>query len=151
MGGNPLLYADPLGLARWTGRLEMLSGGMVGGGAIGRAVLTSDCVDGQRWNVKVSVKAVGATGGIPWSLTASKIELYDPYPTAKPINLIGDFSYSGFGLAATIGYSISTIQIGQAYSTSSGLLTGIDASWSDFTMGEASVTDASQSACGCGK
>lgn len=101
--------------------------------------------------VKVSLKAGGATGGLPWSAAASKIELYDPYPAAKPINLIGGFSYSGVNVAVRLGYGITTVQIGQAYSASSGIIAGLDVSWSDFTIGKASVTEAFQSECGCGK
>ncbi|MDG1733859.1 MAG: RHS repeat-associated core domain-containing protein, partial [Thalassotalea sp.] len=151
VGGNPLMYIDPKGLARWTGRIEMFAAGEVIGGAFGRAILTSDCDNGKRWNVQVNFSAGGSTVGFPWSLTASKIELNDPYPAASPINLVGDFSYSGFNVAALLGYGSSIVQIGQAYSVSSGLVVGVDLSWADFTLGESSVSDAFESECGCNK
>ena len=149
VGGNPINFIDPLGLARWTGRIESISGGAIVGGTKGRAVLTSECdSNGNSFTATVSFSGFGGTGGFPYGATASKIEFNTPFPDANPYDLEGDFTYAGFSAAALLGYGISAIQLGNGYSVSDGLVVGVDFSYGDFS-GSSQVTSFTSNKCGC--
>lgn len=115
---------------------------MVVGGVKEQAVLTSECnSNGYSFTAKISFSGVGATGGIPYGATASKIQFETPYDDTNPYDLEGNFTYAGFTASALLGYG---------YSMSGGLTTGVDLSYGDY-RGSSSVSSFSSIKCGCDK
>ena len=134
VGANPLSRIDPLGLVDWAGQYFVLGGGIgpIGGG-VAIFTLTSQCVAGERYFVRVRGSGLsglyspgattrrfsagfGETGG---SITLSDgLDVLDPYRALE-----GDFFYGGAGLAIGIGYGFNEVHLGQA--STNGIVSGV--------------------------
>lgn len=148
---SPLNYIDPFGLAKWTGRWEYLDAGIPFtslGGIVGQIIVTSECVDGKQWYVWLKFSGAGGSGGYPVGLGASRIEMNDPYPTADPLQITGDFTVASGTFASMAGVSTTIMQVGTATSASFGPFIGIDMSWADY-HGSVGIEKAVERNCEC--
>ena len=126
---SPMLYIDPRGLVVWKGSSSTVAA-VVGGGAVRyRFDLKSDCVDGVE--AEVSVVAGGTALGLGAEIagTASKVEFEDDNSVPDPSVFQGQALYAGIGHAFIgIGYQVSVIKLGEAWSIGGAHQVGWDAS-----------------------
>ncbi len=154
VGGNPVGFIDPLGLARWTGTIIIGGGGRtVIGGGIARLNLQSECLNGEQASVSVNFIGGGLAVGSPVSATVSRIELTGGLLMfIDPNELVGKSSILSIGAAVGGGPALSSIKIGNVSSIGAGGQAGWDASamylWgsSEISGGEGGV---SWNRCGC--
>lgn len=147
---NPLSFVDPLGLARWQGRIESISYGRFGyGGTKGQIIVKSDCVDGKQWYVWARFRGQGGSAGPVVSASASRIELNDPYESADPINLTGNFTMASSGFSTPLGgATASMIQAGMASSDGLSFSFGLSMGWEDI-HGSIDIEKAKELLCEC--
>ncbi|WP_347332912.1 RHS repeat-associated core domain-containing protein, partial [Marinimicrobium locisalis] len=148
--GNPLSFVDPLGLARWQGRIESISYGRFGyGGTKGQIIVKSDCVDGKQWYVWAKFSGHGGSAGPVVSASASRIELNDPYESADPISLTGNFTMASSGFSTPLGgVTASMIQAGMASSDGFSFSIGLSMGWEDI-HGSIDIEKAKELPCEC--
>lgn len=103
--------------------------------------LFSDCVNNQKWLIKVSATAAGPSLGLPWTNSGSTIEFDDHSATPpNPSAFNGEFKFATGGFAIPIGYGWTEFIAGHATSR----LTGAAEAGVDFSLssgvGHSSVT-----------
>lgn len=109
---NPVSFSDPLGLVTWKGWAKSIS---LGPYQREEYVLTSDCLCGAKWKIKVTVN-YGGPGKGPGIAQQWYAKLTDPLPCPSPSALAGPaYSFSA-GLAARYGFSYSRTRLGLAES-----------------------------------
>ena len=134
VGSNPVLRIDPLGLVRWDGKYYFIGAGfrVI---TVGRYIfnLTSQCVDGVKYKVKVIAtgKGVGASP-LPVTNTGGGITFRDNRSVPEPDVFNGEFVSLSAGVAWGIGYGYSAIRLGEATATGWNVYAGIDASISEI-------------------
>ena len=90
VGGNPVNAIDPLGLTEWRGQYSFVGGSVGGGYMHGIYDLSSECVDGQQTNVRVTANfgSVGA-GGAPRTGVAGRVSVGGGYISFDDGNAFG--------------------------------------------------------------
>jgi RHS repeat-associated protein len=141
VSNDPVSAADPRGLVMWRGTYASGSIGYKGAGAEHWIfTLFSDCVNSQKWGIRVSATAGGPGLGLPWTITGSTVEFDDHSATPSPSAFNGVFKFASAGFAGTIGYGWSEFIAGSATARLSGAVeAGIDFSLSSG-VGQSSVT-----------
>ncbi|MBA3487731.1 MAG: RHS repeat-associated core domain-containing protein, partial [Lysobacter sp.] len=118
VGGNSLMWADPSGLVRWSGKVFP---GTLGIGPLAGGLfvfdLTSQCVKGRKARVLVRAWGAGVGAGArylpPANGTSGDLTLEDHLPDIHPENLTGLFGAVGAGgNAVNTGYGCNGYQIG---------------------------------------
>lgn len=133
VANNPLRFIDPLGLVKWTGRLEFASAAVVAGGGIGRVFLVSECIDGRRARVRLVLKGGLLSYGLPIAVVGTPVTLDDHKRRIHPEGLAGRAQITSLGVAGIVGINVSAMRIGNAQSTGSiGPLFGYEAALSVF-------------------
>ncbi len=153
VGGNPLNNVDPSGLVQWTGGMAGYAATPpIGGGYTGRGIyfftLTSECVRGQKWHVKVTAQASVVAYGLPISITGSGVSFSDGLDYANPYVFNGEFSYFSVGAAIGGGYGYTKMALGNALAKGAGMYAGLDY-YASRGHGYSTVTNATTDACGC--
>ena len=147
---QPTRFIDPSGLIEWNGGYAAYT---VFYGYVGRGLLffslSSPCVRGQQWHVKVTADASYASFGFPFSVVGSGVTLEDGSDWVNPYVFNGRFSMWTAGAAFGGGYGYTDMQVGGARTAGSGAYGGIDG-YVAIAAGKAWVTDAKPSTC-CGK
>jgi RHS repeat-associated protein len=138
---NPVSATDPTGLVMWRGTYASGSIGYKGAGAEHWIfTLISDCVNNQKWIIRVSATAGGPGLGLPWTISGSTVEFDDHSATPSASAFNGVFKFAAAGFAAPIGYGWSEFIAGSATARLSGAVeAGIDLSLSSG-VGQSSVT-----------
>jgi hypothetical protein len=138
---NPVSATDPTGLVMWRGTYLSGSIGFKGAGAEHWTfTLLSDCVNNQKWIIKVSATAAGPGLGLPWTISGSTVEFDDHSATPNPSAFNGVFKFAAAGFAGPIGYGWSEFIAGSATARLSGAVeAGIDLSFSSG-VGQSSLT-----------
>jgi RHS repeat-associated protein len=120
VGNSPLVYSDPLGLIKWTGK-EYTVGAMIGiGGSVTLYNLESECVNGIK--AKVRVVGVGPSLGVeaktkiplpPIAGTGSDIEVEDVLNYIDPYFAFdGAYGQLSGGASLIAGYNCSIHVLG---------------------------------------
>ena len=148
--GNPLAYADPLGLVRWKGTYH--SRGYVDpvGVVFINFDLTSDCINGRQ--AQVSVLASGPTIGVgfPVSETYSDVEFEDYLSDVQPNVFNGMFGAISFSvLLGRYGPNFGKIRLGRAFQKGGSNTRGLDIGLALTFLGTSVVTDVVEKDCGC--
>ena len=150
VGQNPIKRVDPSGLIEWNGGYTAYT---VFYGYVGRGILyftlSSPCVRGQQWNVRVFADASYASFGFPFSIVGSGVTLEDGLDWVNPYVFNGRFSMWTAGAAFGGGYGYTDMLVGGARTKGSGSYGGIDG-YAAIAVGTASVIDAKPTPC-CGK
>ena len=141
VSNDPVGAADPRGLVMWRGTYYSWSIGYKGAGAEHWIfTLFSDCVNNQKWFIKVSASAVGPGLGLPYTNSGSTVEFDDHSATPSPSAFNGVFKFAAAGFAAPIGYGWTEFIAGSATARLSGAVeAGFDFSLSSG-VGQSSVT-----------
>jgi RHS repeat-associated protein len=149
---KPTLTGDPSGLVEWNGGYAAYAGFVptVGKGLVGRGLLffslSSPCVRGQQWHVKVSADASYFAFGFPFSIVGSSVTLEDGLDWVNPYVFNGGFSLWSFGAAFGGGYGYTDMKVGGARTKGYGAYGGIDG-YAAIASGTSWVTDARPSKC----
>ncbi|MGH8700710.1 MAG: RHS repeat-associated core domain-containing protein [Burkholderiales bacterium] len=101
VAGNPLGAVDPLGLVRWTGRMNTVSADLGGGAARMTFSLVSECVNGERYRVEVLAGGFSVGFGLNFSATTGLVEFEDDNSAVDPFVFEGRALFVGGGV--TIG------------------------------------------------
>ncbi|RRD55641.1 RHS repeat-associated core domain-containing protein, partial [Comamonadaceae bacterium OH2545_COT-014] len=148
---KPTKLLDDFGLIEWKGDYHARSAFIGFGGGWVDFDLTSECVDGKKYKVRVVGRGLGAGIGIPGVAAAEtygKVVLNDRQIKPNPIYLNGSFLLHSFGY--TIGkktMGLSYVRVGWAVGETISS-TGFDAGISGMS-GRAKVTSAVEVDCGC--
>ena len=154
VNGNPLSFADPTGLIKWTGTYHaraFIEG--VGAGWVDM-VLTSDCVDGKRFTANVKGVGPGVGVGIPKiplvaSETYGTFTVDDRRDRADPSNLSGGFAWASIGVSVgRRDASLGRVRVGKAYGNNPDHGSGLDVG-ATVILGTSTVTGVRSEACSC--
>ena len=155
VGNNPLNAIDPMGLASYTGILNLTSAGFIGGGAVIWGSVETECIDGIKQQGILLAGFIGADVGLPVSSTAFTAKFSDNSPGRGDLRNLEGFSRI-FSLSGALGggISISNIILGDA--ETSGNAGAVDASGQlGFDMGVlgmsgwSNVLSITETECGC--
>ena len=120
---NPVSFSDPKGLVTWKGWAKSIS---LGPYQREEYVLTSDCLCGAKWKIKVTVN-YGGPGKGPGIAQQWYARLSDPLACPSPSALAGPaYSFSA-GLAARYGFIYSRTRLGLAESEGWDVVEGLGA------------------------
>ena len=171
VGGNPVDFTDLLGLVKWSGTFG--GGGVVNivGAGVYSFDLDSECIEGQKANVKGY--AFGGAAGLGLTIAGSKSSatFEDNETFLDPTGFNGDFAMVSVGIAfgsgrvtqnfaanialdaagrkrGSNGASYSDIILGNARARGVSGVFGVDASIS-LTSGTSIVTSSGLYKCGC--
>jgi RHS repeat-associated protein len=133
VNNGPLNASDPFGLVAWACKYSIATVNSAPLAGPGAAMLwvecTSECVSGQRVWARLFGSLVGASGG-PFPVGAtieSTISLRDGFSQPDAQNLAGPVLYASFGGATPwVGWTITTLKLGQAGGHSVGDTRGLD-------------------------
>ncbi len=119
---NPVSFTDPKGLVTWKGWARAIS---VGPYAREEYELSSDCLCGAKWRIKVTVNYGGpSVGAISQKWFA---ELTDPFVCPSPSALAGPANSYSAGVAVKWGLSYSRTRIGIAENVGWDVIQGLGA------------------------
>jgi RHS repeat-associated protein len=141
VSNDPVSASDPRGLVMWRGTYYSWSIGFKWAGVEHWTfTLFSDCVNNQKWLIKVSATGAGPGLGLPWTNSGSTVEFDDNSATPSPSAFNGVFKFAAAGFAVPIGYGWSEFIAGSATARLSGAAeAGFDLSFSSG-VGQSSVT-----------
>lgn len=157
VGGNPVSFVDPFGLARWWGTMKVATGGAgIAGAGLAQLSLQSECMNGEQASVNLMVDVYGVGVGIPAGGTISQIELSGgSIMTIDPRDLIGPAEILSIGVASGPGVGFSSVELGATKSVGFGPQAGWDLSAS-YMWGTSRLMGDPKDAvtwnrCSCGK
>jgi hypothetical protein len=146
-------WKDLLGLVKWTGEVQIVSMGIVGGYTNLNAKLTSQCIDGDKYEVYVSGNFGGIDIGIlPADGSSSNVVLEDNNIKIDPNVFEGDANIGGVSVLPGAGPSWSYIKLGGAETadgSNGGVSIGIGAGFIAM-QGSSHVKYKKKLSCGCG-
>lgn len=165
VGGNPMMYTDPLGLIVWKGKLgiQEVGVGFLAGQRMSLNV-TSECLKGKVYNVKASGLGFGLGRGLDNKLirslkklgspsfTWANIELNDDLPYIDTTMFNGSFLDASISFAWGVGYSKGTSKYGQFKPEKTkidNVMGGIDSGGVSYVLGHMSLDSISESTCEC--
>ncbi|VAW93723.1 hypothetical protein MNBD_GAMMA21-3061 [hydrothermal vent metagenome] len=150
VGGNPANWSDPLGLVVWKGQFYSV-GASVGLGAYTHWIftLTSECIDGQKYKIKVSADVFGAEYSLPFGTTGGDISIDDGLGVIDPSGFEGTILIGGSSVAWGIGYSWTFISFNDGLITYNGhgVIGGVDVALFSEAFGESEVSILDKSKC----
>lgn len=144
VANRPLLYIDPLGLAKWTGVMNSLAYTVYGQDEF---ELESECKCGYKNRIHVTAKYFSV--GFSAIATSSNIEFEDNFACPNPMAFDGPAFKVSAGLAIRYGTGFNFIVLGRAttpghWSPHEGL--GVNA---DVNFGASTVGDIHSERCTC--
>ncbi len=157
---NPLSFIDPKGLVQWDGTYFLGSLIIGVGAAYGEFHLTSECLNGERYRVRVV--AIGSGGGLSigdkglishifgrGSVSGGKITFLDHnYSKVDPGVFNGLFDMPSFGFALGPGISVSHIGLGKAWSRDTiSSQVGVELNLASGVVGSSTVVSSTKSSC----
>lgn len=164
VGGNPMMYTDPLGLIEYKGNVFVVDGskGSFGSQYIHLNVSTG-CLNGKKFNIKA--KGIGISLGktVPNKLIKSAEYLNSPTAVGSEITLDdglpfidvqmfnGSYMMAGATISWGVGVSYGTAQFGQFPPLLGGLDTvaGVDTGSIGYSVGYLKFDSLTESECGC--
>jgi RHS repeat-associated protein len=144
VGGNPVSYLDPKGLVKWSGTYHARALIEATGAGWVDLALTSDCVNGKRFNAQVKGVGPGFGVGVPklppfGSETYGRVDLKDPYDDINPNHLSGRFFWGSVGFSVgTFDQSVGWVVVGSARGPNPQHASGLDIGAS-MILGSATV------------
>lgn len=135
VSGNPLRYADRLGLVGWDCRVgTAIKAGEIFGGAIITASCKSDCVNNRTMLVQLAGLAGGITVGAPVGVAFYDVRMNDPFAEPRASSLDGYFSIHALSASLIWGYTVQVdVRLGDAFGSASGWgVGGVSAGFDNF-------------------